>query len=222
MRMASVTMRLHLLSSQRMSSSTSRPIALAFTGASGGQYGLRLLECLLRAEVPVYLMLSEAARIVLSMECSLSLPKRPADVAKVLTDRYSANTDLLRVFGEQEWTAPVASGSARLRAMVICPCTTGCLSAVAVGASDNLIERAADVMLKENRKLILVVRETPLSAVHLEHMLTLARMGAVLMPAAPGFYHLPKTLEDIVDFMVARVLDQLDLPQSLLAPWGQI
>jgi len=204
-----------------MSPSASRPIALAFTGASGGQYGLRLLECLLRAELPVYLMLSEAARIVLSMECGLSLPKRPADVAQLLVERYGAKPELLRVFGEQEWTAPVASGSARMRAMVICPCTTGCLSAVAVGASDNLIERAADVMLKENRKLILVLRETPLSAVHIEHMLTLARMGAVLMPAAPGFYQGPKTLDDIVDFMVARVLDQLDLSQNLLAPWGQ-
>lgn len=204
-----------------MTSSVSRPIALAFTGASGGQYGLRLLECLLRAELPVYLMLSEAARIVLSMECGLSLPKRPADVARTLTERYSAKPELLRVFGEQEWTAPVASGSARMRAMVICPCTTGCLSAVAVGASDNLIERAADVMLKENRKLILVLRETPLSAVHIEHMLTLARMGAVLMPAAPGFYQQPKTLDDLIDFMVARVLDQLDLPQDLLQPWGQ-
>ncbi len=199
-----------------------RSIALALTGASGGQYGLRLLECLLRAQVPVYLMLSDAARIVLSMECGLNLPKRAADVQRELTARYSATEGQLQVFGDQEWTAPVASGSARVRAMVICPCTTGCLSAVAVGASDNLIERAADVMLKEQRKLILVVRETPLSAVHLRHMLTLADMGAVMMPAAPGFYHEPKSLDDIVNFMVARVLDQLDLPQALLKPWGQI
>lgn len=198
-----------------------RPIALALTGASGGQYGLRLLECLLRADVPVYLMLSEAARIVLSMECGLSLPRRPADVQQVLAKRYGAAEGQLQVLGEQEWTAPVASGSSRLRAMVICPCTTGCLSAVAVGASDNLIERAADVMLKEQRKLIMVVRETPLSAVHLRHMLTLAEMGVVMMPASPGFYHEPQSLNDIVDFMVARVLDQLDLPQALLKPWGE-
>jgi flavin prenyltransferase len=197
-----------------------RPIALALTGASGGQYGLRLLECLLRAQVPVYLMLSEAARIVLAMECGLTLPKRATDVQRELGTRYGAADGQLSVFGEQEWTAPVASGSARVRAMVIFPCTTGCLSAVAVGASDNLIERAADVMLKEGRKLILVVRETPLSAVHLRHMLTLADLGTVIMPAAPGFYHEPKTLNDLVDFMVARVLDQLDLPQTLLKPWG--
>jgi 4-hydroxy-3-polyprenylbenzoate decarboxylase len=190
------------------------------TGASGGAYGLRLLECLLRAQVPVYLMLSEAGRMVLSMECGLALPRRPADVQREFTMRYGAVGGQLTVLGEQEWTAPVASGSSRLRAMVICPCTTGCLSAVAVGASDNLIERAADVMLKEQRKLILVVRETPLSAVHLRHMLTLAEMGAVVMPAAPGFYHEPKTLDDLVDFMVARVLDQLELPQTLLKPWG--
>ncbi len=199
---------------------TQRPIALALTGASGGHYGLRLLECLIRAGVPVYLMLSDASRIVLSMECGLTLPKRPADVQQVLASRYQAAGGQLQVFGDQEWTAPVASGSARLRAMVICPCTTGCLSAVAVGASDNLIERSADVMLKEQRKLILVVRETPLSAVHLRHMLTLAEMGAVMMPAAPGFYHQPQSLDDLVDFMVARVLDQLDLPQDLLKPWG--
>jgi 4-hydroxy-3-polyprenylbenzoate decarboxylase len=190
------------------------------TGASGGQYGLRLLECLLAAKIPVYLMLSEAARIVLSMECGLTLPKRPADVARELAQRCGAADGQLTVYGEQEWTAPVASGSARMRAMVICPCTTGCLSAVAVGASDNLIERAADVMLKEGRKLILVVRETPLSAMHLEHMLTLARMGAVIMPAAPGFYQNPSKLDDIVDFMVARVLDQLDIEHQLLKPWG--
>jgi 4-hydroxy-3-polyprenylbenzoate decarboxylase len=190
------------------------------TGASGGLYGLRLLGCLLEAGAPVYLMLSDAARIVLSMECGLSLPKRPADVAHELAARFNAPAGRLQVFGEQEWTAPVASGTARVRAMVICPCTTGCLSAVAVGASDTLIERAADVMLKEHRKLVLVVRETPLSAVHLRHMLTLADMGAVVMPASPGFYHGPVRLEDLVDFMVARVLDQLDLPQDLLRPWG--
>lgn len=204
-----------------MTHQAERPITLALTGASGGQYGLRLLECLLRAKLPVYLMLSEAARIVLSMECGLTLPKRPADVKHELGTRFGAAPGQLEVFGEQEWTAPVASGTARIRAMVICPCTTGCLSAVAVGASDNLIERAADVMLKERRKLILVVRETPLSAVHLRNMLTLADMGAVVMPAAPGFYHNPERVEDLVDFMVARVLDQLDLPQDLLKPWGQ-
>jgi flavin prenyltransferase len=198
-----------------------RPVTLALTGASGGQYGLRLLECLIRAQVPVYLMLSDAARIVLSMECNLTLPKRPADVQREFTQRYGAREGQLQVFGDQEWTAPVASGSARVRAMVICPCTTGCLSAVAVGASDNLIERSADVMLKEQRKLIMVVRETPLSAVHLRHMLTLADMGAVMMPAAPGFYHEPKSIDDLVDFMIARVLDQLDLPQDLLKPWGE-
>jgi 4-hydroxy-3-polyprenylbenzoate decarboxylase len=159
--------------------------------------------------------------MVLSMECGLTLPKRPADMARELGARHGAVDGQLQVFGDQEWTAPVASGSARVRAMVICPCTTGCLSAVAVGASDNLIERAADVMLKEGRKLILVVRETPLSAVHLEHMLTLARMGAVMMPASPGFYRNPENIGDIVDFMVARVLDQLDLPQALLKPWGE-
>ncbi|MEJ2675450.1 MAG: UbiX family flavin prenyltransferase, partial [Acidihalobacter sp.] len=124
------------------------------------------------------------------------------------------------VFGEQQWTAPVASGSAPAEAMVICPCTTGTLSSVAVGASRSLIERAADVTLKERRKLIVVLRETPLSEIHLENMLRLTRMGAVMMPANPGFYHRPQSVEDLIDFMVARVLDHLDVPHQLMPRWG--
>lgn len=190
------------------------------TGASGAQYGLRLLECLIDGGVPVYLMISAAARIVLRMECEFSLPKRPRDVAGVLSERMNAAPDQLTVFGEQEWTAPVASGSARVPAMVVCPCTTGSLAAIAGGASDNLIERAADVTIKEGGKLVLVVREAPLSAIHLEHMLKLARLGVCVMPAAPGFYHKPDSIADVIDFMVARVLDQLGMPHDLLPPWG--
>lgn len=196
------------------------PVCLAMTGASGAQYGLRLLEWLIAANVPVYLMVSPAARVVLSMECDLGLPRRPRDVAALLGARFGAASGQLQVFGESEWTAPVASGSARSRAMVVCPCSTGSLSAIAGGASDNLIERAADVMIKEGRKLVLVVREAPLSAIHLRHMLALARLGVCIMPAAPGFYHRPGSLQDMIDFMVARVLDQLDLPHRLLRPWG--
>ena len=197
-----------------------RIIALALTGASGVQYGLRLLECLIRAEVHVYLMLSQPARVVIGMETDLSLPGRQAELGRTLSELYDAAPGQLQVFGEQQWTAPVASGSSPAEAMVICPCTTGTLSAVAVGASRSLIERAADVTLKERRKLIVVLRETPLSEIHLENMLRLTRMGAVMMPANPGFYHRPQSVEELVDFMVARVLDHLDVPHRLMPRWG--
>ena len=124
------------------------------------------------------------------------------------------------MFGREEWTAPVASGSNPPAAMVVCPCTAGTLSAIACGASNNLIERSADVMLKEQRKLILVVRETPFSAIHLENMLKLARLGVVTMPASPGFYNRPQTIDEIVDFMVGRVLDHLEIEHDLVKPWG--
>jgi 4-hydroxy-3-polyprenylbenzoate decarboxylase len=196
------------------------PVCLAMTGASGGQYGLRLLECLLAAGEAVRLLVSPAARVVLSMECGLKLPKRPHDVAADLGGRYGAAPDQLHVYGEQEWTAPLASGSAPLKGMAICPCTSGTLASVALGTSNNLIERAADVTIKEQRRLVMVVRESPLSAIHLEQMLRLARLGVVMMPASPGFYQSPQGLEDLVDFVVARVLDQLEVEHTLLPPWG--
>lgn len=198
-----------------------RTVSLALTGASGVQYGLRLLECLLHSGTRVYLMLSQPARVVIGMETDLQLPGRQAELARALGELYGAAPGQLHVFGEQQWTAPVASGSGAAEAMVICPCTTGTLSAVAVGASRSLIERAADVALKERRKLIVVLRETPLSEIHLENMLRLTRMGAVMMPANPGFYHRPARVEDLVDFMVARILDHLGIAQSLLPPWGE-
>lgn len=196
------------------------PITLAWTGASGIQYGLRLLECLLRADQRVYLLISDAARVVLKMEADLSLPARAADAERALQERLQAQPGQLRVFGRAEWTSPVASGSGAPRRMVICPCTTGTLSAIAAGISDNLIERAADVVLKERGQLILVPRETPLSELHLENMLRLARMGALILPANPGFYHRPADIGELVDFIVARILDHLDLPQELIPRWG--
>src|SRR5690606_10079414 len=196
------------------------PITLAWTGASGIQYGLRLLECLLRADQRVYLLISDAARVVLKMEADLSLPARAADAERALRERLQAQPGQLRVFGRAEWTSPVASGSGAPRRMVICPCTTGTLSAIAAGISDNLIERAADVVLKERGQLILVPRETPLSELHLENMLRLARMGALILPANPGFYHRPADIGELVDFIVARILDHLDLPQELIPRWG--
>ncbi|MEW8079570.1 MAG: flavin prenyltransferase UbiX [Candidatus Thiodiazotropha endolucinida] len=196
------------------------PIAVAITGASGSAYALRLLESLIAADRDIYLMISQAGQIVLKMESDLELPGQPAEMEKLLIERFNARADQLRVFGRQQWMAPVASGSNPPGAMVVCPCTTGTLSAIACGASNDLIERAADVVLKERRKLILVVRETPFSEIHLENMLKLSRMGVVIMPANPGFYHNPTTLQEIIDFMVGRILDQLDIDHRLMPRWG--
>lgn len=198
-----------------------RPVALALTGASGSQYGLRLLECLVRAGQEVYLMISQAGQLVARMETDLELPGRPQEAERFLTGQFGAAPGQIRVFGRQQWTAPVASGTNPPRAMVVCPCTTGTLAAIAAGASNDLIERAADVTLKERRPLILVVRETPLSEIHLENMLRLARLGALIMPANPGFYFKPQRVEDLVDFMVARVLDHLHVPHALIPRWGE-
>lgn len=200
---------------------TDAPITLAITGASGGLYGLRLLECLIKAQRPVYLLISEAGRLVLSMEHDVTLPARPADMARALTDRFNAGPEQLRVFGPKAWTAPVASGSGAPRQMVVCPCTTGTLGRIAAGTSEALIERAADVVLKERGQLILVPRETPLSEIHLENMLRLTRMGAVMLPANPGFYHRPTDLAGVVDFVIARVLDRLGIDQTMIPPWGE-
>ena len=197
------------------------PVALAMTGASGAFYGLRLLEELLAAGRRVDLMLSKPGQLVISMETDLRVPGRPADIQRFFTERFAAQPGQLRVFGREEWTAPPASGSNASAAMVICPCTTATVSAVAAGASRTLIERAADVIIKERRPLILVVRETPLSVIHLENMLTLARAGAVVLPANPGFYHRPDSVGEVVDFVVARILDHLGMANDLVPRWGE-
>ncbi len=198
------------------------PVILAMTGASGAAYGLRLLQVLLDTGVPVYLLVSKAARMVLDMETELEVPAGTADMQRYFCELYGCAPELLTVYGRQDWMAPIASGSHRARAMVVCPCTAGSLAAIAHGISDNLLERAADVMLKEQRKLILVVRETPLSPIHLENMLKLSKAGATIMPANPGFYQNPIDINDLVDFMVARILDHLGMEHSLLPSWGEI
>jgi 4-hydroxy-3-polyprenylbenzoate decarboxylase len=198
-----------------------RSVTLALTGASGMAYGLRLLECLLGARVRVALIYSQAAQIVAKQELDLALPARPQDAAGVLRERFGVPAELLQVYGREDWYAPIASGSSPTDAMVICPCSMGTLAAVAGGLADNLIERAADVALKERRPLVLVARETPLSAIHLENMLRLTRAGAVCLPANPGFYHRPERVEDLVDFVVARVLDQLGVGNEISARWGR-
>ncbi len=198
-----------------------KTVTLALSGASGMAYGLRLLECLLHADLNVNLLVSQAAHIVAKQELGVSLPARAIDLEKQLNGSMGTQQGQLRVYGREDWNAPVASGSNAADAMVVCPCSMGTLAAIAHGMSDNLIERAADVMLKEQRKLILVPRETPFSVLHLENMLSLARIGTVILPANPGFYHLPQSLEDVIDFIVARILDQLGVPHELMARWGE-
>lgn len=194
-------------------------IALAWTGASGAPYGMRLLEQLLAAGRTVELIVSKAAQVVLDQETDLQLPAQPEAMRGALLERLGEPPGTLRVYGREQWTAPLASGSNAPRAMVICPCTSGTVAAIASGASDNLLERAADVVLKERRSLILVPREAPLSAIHLENLARLARHGVTILPANPGFYHRPETVSDLVDFVVARILDHLDIPQDLMPPW---
>lgn len=201
--------------------SAAHTITLAFTGASGMPYGIRLLEILLAQGVHVYLLYSQVAQIVAQQEMKLTLPSRAQEAEAFFTDYFNAEKGLLRVFGREEWFAPVASGSNPADAMVICPCTMGTLSAVASGLNQKLIERAADVMLKEGRKLILVPREMPFSTIHLENMLRLARCGAIILPANPGFYHHPQSIQDIVDFVVARILDHLGVAHTLMPRWGE-
>jgi 4-hydroxy-3-polyprenylbenzoate decarboxylase len=197
-----------------------KPIILAMTGASGAIYGLRLLEKLLQANQTVYLILSKPAHIVINMETDLSLPDFPKAVESVLNQYYQLTTGKLQVFGLDEWTAPIASGSAVSDSMVICPCTSATLAAVAHGMSQDLMERAADVILKERKQLILVHRETPLSTIHLENMLSLTKMGALILPANPAFYHKPNTINELVDFIVARILDHLGIEHHLFSRWG--
>src|SRR5215813_6270065 len=197
-----------------------RTIALAFTGASGLPYGLRLLECLLASETRVFLVYSPAAQVVARHELDLTLPAQPHAATALLAERYRARPGQLTVFGREDWLSPIASGSNPPDAMAICPCSMGTIGAIAAGLADNLIERAADVMLKERRPLLLVPRETPLSAIHLENLLKLARAGAVILPPAPGFYTRPQSVDDVVDFVVARVLDHLGVAHALVPRWG--
>ncbi|MDO7596269.1 MAG: UbiX family flavin prenyltransferase [Pseudomonadota bacterium] len=198
-----------------------RQIALAITGASGAPYSKRLLEVLLAQGITVHLMVSAAGRIVLADELDWKLPARASDIHKMLIAEFACAPELLKVYGEQQWSSPLASGSHKVATMVVCPCTMGTLSSIAVGSSDNLINRAADVMIKENRKLILVPREAPFSTIHLENMLKLARIGVCILPPSPGFYFKPTQLSDIVDFVVARILDQATIEHTLQPRWGE-
>ena len=193
------------------------PLVLAITGASGAPYAVRLLEQLVASRTRTSLIVSRHGWRLLETESGIpSLPELRAAAGGDAAAWDAAVT----VFDDDDRGAAPASGSALSRGMVICPCSMGTLSAVAMGSSRSLVERAADVALKERRKLVLVTRETPLSTIHLGNMLRVARAGAVVLPAAPGFYHRPQQISDLVDFVVARVLDQLHIPHQLGRRWG--
>jgi 4-hydroxy-3-polyprenylbenzoate decarboxylase len=198
-----------------MTTGAGRPIVVAITGASGARYAVRLLQALVERGQRVSLIVSDHGVRLLQTETDV--PSVDALREYVGAARWDA---VVRVYDDRDRGAAPASGSALSAGMVICPCSMGTISAVAVGASRSLVERAADVTLKERRRLVLVPRESPYSAIHLENMLSLTRAGAIILPASPGFYHRPRTIDDLVDFVVARVLDQLGVEQSLVPRWG--
>jgi 4-hydroxy-3-polyprenylbenzoate decarboxylase len=190
------------------------PLVVAITGASGAPYGVRLLEVLARNQVPVWLVVSSHGWRLLDEECGI---RDEAGLRAATGKKWGSIT----MFPETDRGALPASGSRKTSGMVICPCSMGTISAISQGTSRSLVERAADVALKERRRLILVPRETPYSAIHLENMLRVTRAGAVVMPASPGFYHRPTQISELVDFVVARVLDHLDVEHSLGRRWGE-
>ncbi len=199
-----------------MEPSKQLPVVMAFTGASGAPYGVRLLEQLVAARRDVSLIVSAHGVRLLKTETDVE------DVAGLRVAVGAKKWDAhVTVFDDADRGAGPASGSAKTAGMVICPCSMGTLASIAAGTSRSLVERAADVTLKERRPLVLVPRETPLSAIHLENMLRLTRAGAVILPAAPGFYHRPKSIAELVDFIVARVLDQLGVENTLAPRWGE-
>lgn len=203
-----------------MTIANDKRITVGMTGASGAQYGLRLVECLVKADYQVFVMFTKAAQIVVGSETDCRLPGRTAEQTRYLSSLYGARDGQLRVYGDEEWTSPVASGSGAPRRMAVCPASMATVSAIACGASENLLERAADVVIKERGNLVIVPRETPFSAIHLENMLRLSRLGVTILPANPGFYNRPTQVEALVDFIVARVLDQFGIENDLMARWG--
>lgn len=190
------------------------PVVLAITGASGAPYGVRLLEVLARGKVPVWLIVSGHGWRLLQEECGI-------EDEKALQSETGSDWSSVTYYPDGDRGALPASGSRRTAGMVICPCSMGTASAIANGTSRSLIERAADVTLKERRKLILVPRETPLSLIHLRNLTQVTEAGAIVIPAAPGFYHRPTKISELVDFIVQRVVDQLGLPIEIGKRWGQ-
>lgn len=196
-------------------------ITIAFSGASGAIYGWKLLQALSKTEFKLSIVMSKAGTLIFNDEIDEDIPGNPARMQTYFSQQLKIPQERITVYAKDQWYSPLASGSGAPSQMVVCPCSVGCLSAIALGQSNNLLERAADVVLKERGKLILVVREMPLSAIHLQHMLTLAQMGVIIMPASPGFYFKPKNIDDLVNFVVARILDHLNIAQQLVPKWGR-
>lgn len=194
-------------------------IVVGITGASGAIYGLRLVEELLRAGSSVSLLLTRAGRQVLAYETGLSLAEEPRDCLQQLRQHFAVG-DQLRHYALNDFFAPVASGSSAPDAVVICPCSMGTAGRVAAGLSDNLLERVADVALKERKPLLLVPRETPFNQIHLQNLLRLSQAGAQILPAMPAFYQRPTTVGELVDFVVGKILDNLGIEHRLFQPWG--
>ena len=197
-----------------------RHVVLAITGASGAIYGLKVGRELLRTGARLTMLISSAGFAVLREECGLDWAGSTDKVLQHLQEHFQHNGPELMFYAEGDLLAPLASGSAAPDAMVVCPCSMGTLARIACGNSGNLIERTADVMLKEVRTLVLVPRETPLNAIHLENMLKLARLGVRLVPAMPAFYHQPESMDDLVNFVVGKVLDCLAMDHKLYKRWG--
>jgi len=195
------------------------PVVVAITGASGAVYGVRLVEMLIASDVAVHLAISDSGFSVIEQELGVRMPPSGFDAAR-LWEKAAEAVQRIRYFDNRDFMSPMASGSFRTRGMVICPCSGSTLQAVASGASQNLIQRAAEVHLKERRKLILVPRETPLSLSHIENMRRSLEAGAVVLPASPGWYHGVREIRDLVDFIVGRILDQLGIEHSLIPRWG--
>ncbi len=196
-------------------------ITLAMTGASGAPYTLRLFEELLKADKHVQFICSQPGQIVMSMESSLNLSPKPQKAHSQLCSFFDCLPEQISVYAKDQWTAPVASGSSVADAMVICPCSMGSLASIAQGISNNLIHRAADVIIKEKKQLILVPRETPLSSIHLENMLKLSNFGVSILPPSPAFYQGVESLSDLIDFIVSRILDQLQISNNLSPRWAE-
>lgn len=193
---------------------------VAITGASGAIYGLRLIEVLLKGGDDVSIIISPSGFLVLEQETALRLKGSGSEVANKLKKYFGKTKGQISYYSSDNIAAYLSSGSSLVSDMIVCPCSMGTLARISCGISGNLIERAADVVLKEKGRLILVPRETPLNQIHLENMLKLSRIGVHIIPAMPGFYHKPKKMEDLVDFVVGKVLDAMGIENKMYKRWG--
>ncbi|GGA92329.1 flavin prenyltransferase UbiX [Agarivorans gilvus] len=197
-----------------------KEITLAITGASGAPYALCLLEHLVQRDFNIHLLVSSAAKVVLATEVDEQWPSSSEKAQAFFQQRFNAEPEQIVMPGKNDWFSAVASGSAAPKQMIVCPCSMGTLASIAMGMSDTLLERAADVVIKEKGQLILVPREMPYSVIHLENMLKLAKLGVEIFPASPGFYHQPETIQDLVEHVVSRILDHLGIDNDLSTRWG--